>query len=111
MDFGGIFGFILPLLERVPTIRAILGFILLLFLPGFAWTLVFFRQVNILERIGLSFGLSIAIVTLSIIALNVLLGVRITAVNAVLTVIVIVIIPLAIYYLKKFIGSGSSEQS
>jgi len=111
MDFGEIFGFILPLLERVPTIRAILGFILLLVLPGFAWTLVFFRQVNILERIGLSFGLSIAIVTLSIITLNVLLGVRITAVNVILTVIVIVIIPLAIYYLKKFISSGSSEQS
>ena len=95
------FEFALPFLERLPTVRAILGVILVFFLPGFAWTLVLFKQVNIIERIALSFGLSIALVTLSIIILNVLLKIRITGLNSLLIIIVIVILPIAFYYLKK----------
>lgn len=97
-----IFEFVFPFLEKLPAIRAILGFILVFFLPGFAWTLVFFKQVNIIERIALSFGLSIAFVTLSILVLNVLIGVRITGLNSLLIIIVITIIPVAFYYLKRF---------
>ena len=97
-----IFEFALPFLDKLPAIRAILGFILVFFLPGFAWTLVFFKQVNIIERIALSFGLSIAVVTLSILVLNVLIGVRITGLNSLLIIIVITIIPVAFYYLKRF---------
>ncbi len=98
-----IFEFALPFLEKLPAIRAILGFILVFFLPGFAWTLVFFKQVNIIERIALSFGLSIAVVTLSILVLNVLIGVRITGLNSLLIIIVITIIPVSFYYLKRFV--------
>ena len=98
-----IFEFALPFLERLPVIRALLGFILVFFLPGFAWTLVFFKQVNVIERIALSFGLSIAVVTLSILVLNVLVGVRITGFNSLLIIIVITIIPVGFYYLKKLI--------
>ena len=98
-----IFEFALPFLEKLPAIRAILGFILVFFLPGFAWTLVFFKQVNIIERIALSFGLSIALVTLSILVLNVLIGVRITGLNSLLIIIIITIIPVAFYYLKRFV--------
>ena len=98
-----IFEFALPFLEKLPAIRAILGFILVFFLPGFAWTLIFFKQVNIIERIALSFGLSIAVVTLSILVLNVLIGVRITGLNSLLIIIVITIIPVAFYYLKRFV--------
>lgn len=100
-----IFGFALPFLDRVPIIRAILGFILVFFLPGFAWTLVFFKgkQISVLERIALSFGLSIALVTLSILVLNVLIGVRITGLNSLLIIIIITIIPVAFYYLKRFV--------
>lgn len=94
---------VIPLLDSVPAIRVLLGFILVFFLPGFAWTLIFFsgRQINTVERLALSFGLSIAIVTLSIFALNRLIGIRITGVNAFLIIIAITIVPLAFYYLKK----------
>lgn len=92
----------LPFLERLPAIRAILGFIIVFLLPGFAWTLVFFNQINIIERIALSFGLSIAVVTLSILTLNVLLGIRITGLNSLLIIIFVTIIPVALYYLKRF---------
>ncbi len=96
-----IFEFALPFLERIPIIRALLGFILVFFLPGFAWTLVFFRQIKVIERIALSFGLSIAVVTLSILTLNVLLGISLTGLNSLLIIIVVTIIPVAFYYLKR----------
>ena len=111
MDIGRIFGFIFPFLESVPAVRAIAAFILFFFLPGFAWTLVFFKQLNIIERIALSVGLSIAIVTLTILVAHLLLGVRITGLNSILIIIIIVIIPLAIYYLKRIISGSSSRQS
>ena len=82
-------------------VRGILGFILVFFIPGFAWTLVFFKRVNLLERIALSFGLSIAVVTLSILVLNKLIGIRITGLNSVLIILVITVVPIVIYYLNR----------
>ena len=93
--------FILTFLDEISFLRATIGFILVFFLPGFAWTLVFFSRVSIVERIALSFGLSIALVTLSVLSLNVLFGIRIIGLNSLLTIIVITIIPLVIYYLKR----------
>lgn len=95
------FGF--PFLERLPIIRALLGFSLVFFLPGFAWTLVFFRQITVLERITLSFALSIAMVTLSLLFASRLGGVSLSGFNPVLIIIVITILPLAIYYLNRLI--------
>jgi len=103
--FRGFVEFFLPFLESVPILRAILGFIFVFLLPGFAWTLVFFngRQINVVERIALSFGLSIAVVTLSILALNRLTGVRLTGFNSVLIIIAVTVIPVAFYYLRRLI--------
>lgn len=84
---------------------------LVFFLPGFIWTLVFFSRVNIIERVALSFGLSIAVVTLSIIALNVLFGMRITGASSLLTIVVITIIALVVYLLKRFIARQSKASS
>ena len=106
-----IFDFAFPFLERLPAIRAILGGILVFFLPGFAWTLVFFKQINVIERIVLSFGLSIAVVTLSILALNILLDIRITGFNSLLIIIVATVIPLVLYYLKKLVNRSSGNPS
>jgi len=96
-----VFDFGLPFLESVPVIRAGVGFVLMFFLPGFCWTLVFFRQVGILERVALSFGLSIALVTLSILSLSRLFGISINGLNSVLIILVISVIPLAIYYFLR----------
>ncbi len=89
------------LLNSISPVRAALGFILVFFLPGFAWTFVFFKKLHPLERIALSFGLSIAIVTLSIIALNVLLHIPINGWNSVLTILALTILPLPIYYILR----------
>jgi uncharacterized membrane protein len=103
MDFGQLLESVIPFAERLPTIRAVLGFILVFFVPGFAWTFVFFSRLNIIERIALSFGLSIAAVTLSIIVLHVLFGMRITGSNSLLIIIVITIIALVLYLLKRLL--------
>ena len=96
-----VFDFFLPFLANVPVIRGFLGFIIVFFLPGFAWTLIFFKQIKLIERIALSFGLSIAIVTLSILALNLLFGIKITGLNSFLIILIVTIIPVACYYLKR----------
>jgi uncharacterized membrane protein len=102
----GIFEFILPFLDRLLVIRAILGFVLVFVLPGFAWTLVFFngQQINVIERLAISFGLSIALVTLSILALNWLIGIGITGFNDVLIIGALTVVPLVLYFLRRFIG-------
>jgi len=104
-------GVIFPLLERLPIIRAILGVILVFFLPVFAWTLVFFRQINAIERIALSFGLSIAVVILSVLFLHMMLGVRITGFNSALIIIAVTIIPIFFYYLGRLVRCRVSREN
>ena len=105
----------LEFIGSLSVIRGILGFILVFFAPGFAWTLVFFKQVNILERVALSIGLSIAAVTLSILVLNNLIGIRITGLSSVLIIIVITIVPIAIHYInrlrRKRLRNSSNQES
>lgn len=102
MDFSQLFESVLLIAERLPVTRAILGFILVFFLPGFAWTLVFFSRINIIERVALSIGLSIAAVTLSIMVLHLLFGMPINGVSGLLTIIVLTVIPLLLYALRRF---------
>lgn len=83
-------------------VRAIVGFILVFFVPGFAWTLVFFKKVNIIERIVLGVGLSIALVTLATIVLNIIFHLRINGFNALVTIIVLTAIPGVIYLIRRF---------
>ena len=61
------------------------------------------------ERLALSLGLSIAVVTLCILALNKLIGLGVTGSNAVLVIIAVTIIPVIIYGLKRFIGRRESD--
>ena len=98
-------------IESMPAARAIAAFVLVFFLPGFAWSLVFFKKVNVLERIALSLGLSVALVTLSVLVLNVLFNVRINGFNALITIIVMTVIPLAIYFIRRYAmhKSGASD--
>ncbi len=96
-----IFNTIISVLDQVPPVRVALGFLLVFFIPGFAWTLVFFKELKPLERIALSFGLSIAIVPLSIIVMNVLLKVPLTTFSTFLMICLVTAVPLGIYYLRR----------
>ena len=96
-------------LDGLSIVRALLAFILMFFLPGFAWTLVFFRRINVKERVVLSVGLSIAVVILSLLSLNMLAGIRINGFNSILIVIAVTIIPIAIYYFSRLIRGRLSR--
>ncbi|MFC1918749.1 DUF1616 domain-containing protein [Chloroflexota bacterium] len=97
-----IFNFILPAIDNSPIIREISGFILVFLLPGFAWTFVLFKRVNYLERLVLSFGLSIALVTLSILLSNAVFKIQITGLNSFIITLIIIIMPIIIYYINKY---------
>ena len=67
-------------MTALEVLRLIFGGLFVLFVPGFAWSYVFFKRKNIdgIERIALSFGLSIALVPLSVFWLNWLFDMKIT---------------------------------
>lgn len=106
-----VFNLALPVIDAVPVIRAILGIILVFFAPGFAWTLVLFKQVNHIERLVLSFALSLALVTLSLLGLNAVVHMRITGLNSLLTILLLIIIPLIIYLTQKYIQKRKMQRT
>lgn len=89
-------------LNNVIILRVILVFLYVFIFPGLAWTFVLFtrRQINVVERVALTVGLSVSLVTISIFALNQILGVRVTGVNSALTILVLIILPLIVYLLR-----------
>ena len=96
--------------------RIIFGSIYVLFIPGFLISYIFFPQtkpfdekdkkkgkekgtIDWIERIALSFALSIAIVPLTVFYLN-LIGLKINLLNSFLTILGIIIISLGIIHWK-----------
>ncbi len=90
------------------TLRAVISFILVFFLPGFTWSLVIFLCLNVIERLAVSLAGSIVVVTLSLLLANRVIGVRITGFSAALVIGVVTILPLVIYYLNRLASGGKS---
>ena len=84
-------------------IRAIFGGIFILLVPGLAWSYVFFprKDINWLERIALSFGLSIALVALAVFLVNKLFGVGINLVTFILVTISLTALASALAFLRR----------
>lgn len=84
-------------------LQAIVGLVLVLFLPGFVATYVIFPkedEIDEVERFALSFGLSIAIVPLMVFALSIV-GVPINLVNIVLEIVILITILAAIFFYQQ----------
>lgn len=80
--------------------RIVFGSVFVLFLPGFVLSYLFFSngKIDEIERIALSFALSIAVVPLVVFYLN-LIDLKISLLNSFLTVLGIIILGLlGIYY-------------
>lgn len=81
----------------ITPLRIIFGSIYVLFLPGFILTFIFFpisreeKGIDLIERIALSFALSIAVVPLVIFYLN-LIGLKISALNTFFSILGIIIV-------------------
>jgi uncharacterized membrane protein len=103
VELNGLQDFAVPFAEQVTALQGVAGFIIVFFLPGFAWTFVFFSKVSVIERIVLSMGLSIAIVTLGVLVLHVLFGMTITDSTSLITIAVIIVLAVITYFIKRYI--------
>lgn len=90
-------------MELLMLMRIFIGSVFVLFIPGFVWTYMFFNrnEIDMIERIALSFGLSIALVPLSVFYLNYLLGIKITLFNCSIIVVMLILIPAIWLEMKK----------
>lgn len=88
-------------MEIFELLRIIFSSVFILFLPGLAWSFVFFKkeEIDVIERIALSFGLSIALVPLVVFWLNWLLKIKINIVNV--TVLILGLIGCALIIMLK----------
>ena len=84
-------------------LRLFFGGLFVLFVPGFVWSYVFFAKKDIdwIERVALSFGLSIALVPLAVFWLNWVFNLKITFLNTLLVVCVLTAIPLIYFVIKE----------
>ena len=98
-----------PFLGNVPMIRAVLGIVLVFFTPGFAWSLIFFKQISRIERFVLSFALSLTLVTLTVFGLNIVIKLPINGLNTLLTILLLTIIPLIIYFIRRYLQKRMME--
>lgn len=100
-------------LTSLESFRIIFGSIYVLFIPGFIISFIFFPKtkgfdsksdekegIDWIERIALSFALSIAIVPLAVFYLN-LTGIKINLLNSFLTILGIIFISSIILYWKR----------
>ena len=88
---------LIPPLNKISPVRIILGLPLVLFLPGYSLIATLFPRkddLDAIDRIALSFGLSIAITPLLGLALNYTpFGIRLSPVLIVLSVFTISLVP------------------
>ena len=100
-------------LGYLESFRIVFGSVYVLFLPGFILSYLFFPKtrefdskmkengaIDWIERVALSFALSIAVVPLAVFYLN-LVGVKINILNSFLTILGILIIGLGLVQWKK----------
>jgi uncharacterized membrane protein len=87
-------------------VQMVLGGAFVLFLPGFVASYAFFDkdEIDAIERVALSFGLSIAIVPLAVFYLNFLFKVPINFVNVFLTITGLCIFFFVVYRKKREIS-------
>jgi uncharacterized membrane protein len=83
-------------------INAILGAIYIFFIPGFVISFLFFARgaIEIIERVALSFALSVAIVPLLVFYLN-LLGIKIRTWTVIAEVAFVIITAIVVSLLTK----------
>jgi uncharacterized membrane protein len=95
-------------MDPLSLFRIAFGSVFVLFIPGFAWTYLFFDrdEIDVVERIALSFGLSIALVPLSVFYLNYFFGVRITLVNCAIIISMLTLVPFGWLRVKRYYAAA-----
>ncbi len=83
-------------------IQILFGAVFVLFVPGFALSFAFFpkKEIDWIERMALSFGLSIAVVPLLVFYLNRFLGVKIDIISVSITITLLAIAGALAYFYR-----------
>jgi hypothetical protein len=91
--------------------RVVFGAVFVLFVPGFSLSYAFFgsKEIDVLERIALSFALSIAVVPLIVFYLN-LAGMRISALSVSIVVVFVTALGYVVYRYKPFLVQRFSKK-
>jgi uncharacterized membrane protein len=92
------------MLEILEAIKIILGSVFVLFLPGFSLSYALFPkkdEIDWIERIALSFGLSIAVIPLLVFYSNFLFGIKINIVTVSLIVVLTTFAGYFAYFKRK----------
>ncbi len=85
------------------TIQMLAGSLLVLFVPGLAWTYALFdKEIDLIERIALSLGLSLVMVPLSLFFLFNLLGIRINFENSVYMILLLTFTALFVVLFRRY---------
>jgi len=85
-------------------IQAIIGLPLVLFIPGFALSYAFFpkkKDLDLMERIALSFGLSFALIPLAVFFLNKFLKIPITIYSSFSIILALTLIGFIVWKKRK----------
>ena len=85
-------------------LQVIIGLPLVLFIPGFALSYAFFpkkKNIDMLERIALSFGLSVAIIPLTVFFMNKFFKIPITVYSSLAVTIGITLIGVIVWKKRK----------
>jgi len=85
-------------------IQALIGLPLVLFIPGYALSYAFFpkkKDLDLMERIALSFGLSFALIPLAVFFLNKFLKIPITVYSSFSIVVAITLIGIIVWKKRK----------
>ena len=85
-------------------IQAIIGLPLVLFIPGYALSYAFFpkkKDMDLVERIALGFGLSIATIPLSVFFLNQFLKIPITVYSSLAITVAITLVGVIVWIKRK----------
>ncbi len=89
-------------LSYLESLRITFGSFYVLFLPGFILSFIFFpknKDIEVIERLALSFALSISVVPLAVFYLN-LIGVKISLLSSFFTILAIIVLSLIIIYVR-----------
>jgi uncharacterized membrane protein len=78
----------------IQSLRAVFGLVYVLFLPGYIVTKCFFKEIDWIEKLAISLGLSIALVILGVMISNLLFKVPITTLSNFIVILAIILITL-----------------
>ncbi len=98
-------------MELLEVLRGVLGSFFVLFMPGLFWTLVLFPKgrIDLIERSVLSFGLSLALVTLATFYLNYSFNFKINFINIFMVILGLTALPIIIILSKNLYSRYSHK--